>query len=1110
MTARTVFRVSAGAPVHALDRVDDTLLPDRLVPDVEGRMLYTSGSEIHREGRRIYSLPAEGAGPPAGQMMITAMVLDHEGSLWLGTRAAGLHRLKPSLFRVYSEAEGLSHRNVFSVYEDRSGRVWIGTLVSGTNRLTARGITRLRSEDGFPATASSFLEDRAGRLWVGGDGTRVCAPPATRCAPHPSDPEPGAMVRAIYEETSGALWFGTASGLQRYEGGIWTRFTEADGAPAFPVRVFRQTGDGALWMGTNGGGLARYHEGRFTRVTTADALPGDLVRSLYEDADGWLWVGTEGRGLARLDPREWREGRRGGRIVRYRLSDGLFDEVIHQVLEDDFGRLWMSSNRGIFWVERAELLEFAAGRIARINSTGYTERDGLRNREANGGSQGAGMKSRDGRLWFATQDGVAVVDPSRIQRNRFPPNVVIERVIAGGTPLRPGGTLGLGVDQRDLEIEYTALSLLAPGNVRFRYRLEPYDREWVEAGGRRTAYYTHVPPGRYTFRVIASNNDGVWNEEGAALVLRLASRFHETRAFRLLALLGMGLLVAGGVGWRLRSQRRRTRELARLVDERTRALRERERQLQEKTEQLQELDRAKSHFFANVSHEFRTPLTLILGPLRDLAEEREGPLPGRLRGQMEMMTRNAQRLLRLVNQVLDLARLESRTLALHREPRDLVELAHAITRSFTPLAERREIALAFHARAERLPVEVDGEQMDKVLLNLLSNAFKFTDPGGAVEVTLREEEGRAVMAVRDTGIGIAPAKLPRVFERFYQADGSATRRHEGTGIGLSLVQELVELHGGTVSAESEPGVGSTFTVRVPLSPHPHTLPVEEQGSGGAEEPFPLGPSAPPPRRGEDEPGGAEDRTTVLVVDDHADIRAYVRTVLEPGYRVLEAADGQEGLERARAALPDLVVADVMMPRLDGFGLARALREDPATDCIPVILLTARAEPGHEVEGLGTGVDDYITKPFHAGVLEARVGNLIASRRRLRERFRQEGLPAPAAQSLPAPQRSDLEARLRALVEANLSDPDFNPEALATAAGLSYQRLHRRISRELEVTPSHFIRTVRVERAALLLREGAGSVTEVAYSVGFNSLSYFHRCFQERFGTAPSATTKLPA
>jgi DNA-binding response OmpR family regulator len=247
-----------------------------------------------------------------------------------------------------------------------------------------------------------------------------------------------------------------------------------------------------------------------------------------------------------------------------------------------------------------------------------------------------------------------------------------------------------------------------------------------------------------------------------------------------------------------------------------------------------------------------------------------------------------------------------------------------------------------------------------------------------------------------------------------------------------------------------------------------------------------------------------------VVDDNADIRAYVRSVLEPAYRVLEAADGQEGLERARAALPDLVIADLMMPRLDGFGLARALREDPATDCIPVILLTARVEPGHEVEGLGTGADDFITKPFHAGVLEARVGNLIASRRRLRERFRQEGLPAPAAQSLPAPQRSDLEARLRALVEANLSDPDFNPEALATAAGLSYQRLHRRISRELEVTPSHFIRTVRVERAALLLREGAGSVTEVAYSVGFNSLSYFHRCFQERFGTAPSATTKLPA
>ncbi|MBA4158675.1 MAG: helix-turn-helix domain-containing protein [Gemmatimonadetes bacterium] len=450
-----------------------------------------------------------------------------------------------------------------------------------------------------------------------------------------------------------------------------------------------------------------------------------------------------------------------------------------------------------------------------------------------------------------------------------------------------------------------------------------------------------------------------------------------------------------------------------------------------------------------------------------------------------------------------LARLESGTLALAVEPRDLVELARAVTLSFTPLAERRGIALRFHSEAEQLQARLDAEQMEKVLLNLLSNAIKFTEPGGQVAVTLRQEEGSAVLTVRDSGIGIAPEKLPRIFERFYQVDGSATRRHVGSGIGLSLVEELVELHGGSISAESRPDAGSSFVVRLPLgAPHP-PAPSPTRGEGENTEWMPV--HLPLPlhgregaERGTSEAGvrtteaEEEDRTTVLVVDDHADIRAYVRSVLEP----------------AREAQPDLVIADLMMPRLDGFSLAQALREEPATDCIPVILLTARAAAEAEIEGLEAGADDYIVKPFHAGVLEARVSALIASRQRLRERFRQEGLPAPAAPAEPAA-RSELEEQLRAAVEAHLTEPDFNPEALATAADLSYKQLYRRLAAELDATPSQFIRTVRVERAAELLGDGAGSVTEVAYSVGFNSLSHFNRCFRERFGAAPSESLRTP-
>jgi signal transduction histidine kinase/DNA-binding response OmpR family regulator len=622
---------------------------------------------------------------------------------------------------------------------------------------------------------------------------------------------------------------------------------------------------------------------------------------------------------------------------------------------------------------------------------------------------------------------------------------------------------------------------------------------------------------------------------------------YETAWFRLAGGLVLAVTLGLGASWRARAAAARapppppsssgwsgvrTAELAREKEVTAR-----------QAASLAELDRAKDRFFANISHEFRTPLTLILGPLADLIEGRSGVLPAAVRVHHAMMQRNAQRLLRLINQVLDLTRLESGQLALDMVPGDLVATCRATTASFAPLAERRRIALVFEAPAAAVPVRLDAPQFEKVLLNLLSNAFKFTEPGGRVAVQVDADYAGARLVVRDTGVGIAPALLPRVFDRFFQADSTATRRHEGSGIGLSLARELVELHGGTVTADSTPGVGSAFTVRLPLLPA--AMGAGAAGDGGAEAlagaasamaGAMAGATAGAPRPAAEPPTGTDaavareeerdDRTTVLVVDDNADVRAYVAGVLAAGYRVLEAADGAAGLALAREALPDLVLADVMMPRLDGFALARALREDPATDGIPVVLLTARADAGDEVAGLSAGADDYVTKPFDRGVLEARIAALIATRRRLRERYRLEGLPAPAAAdarvdsaelaaslvaAAPAADRepSELERRLRRLVEARLTEPELKPDALAAAAGLSYQQLYRRLRDELGVTPSQFIRTVRVERAAELLRAGEGSVTEVAYAVGFNALSHFHRSFRERFGVAPTALASAP-
>jgi signal transduction histidine kinase/CheY-like chemotaxis protein len=772
------------------------------------------------------------------------------------------------------------------------------------------------------------------------------------------------------------------------------------------------------------------------------------------------------------------------RVVRQR--DGLFDEVIHQILEDDAGRLWMSTNRGIFWVSLAELDAFADGRVARIRSTSYTERDGLRNREANGGNHPAGFRARDGRLWFATQDGAVSVDPALIRPNELLPPIVIERLATRTRALRAGSTrLALDAGERDFEIDYTALSFLAPENVRFRYRLEGLSREWTEAGDRRTAVYTNVPPGQYTFRVIASNNDGVWNETGAALALTVAPYFHETRAAYLLLLLTLVLLAAAGYRWRVRSLRRRAHELTELVEDRTTALRRNQAQLAARNTELAALHEARSRLFTNLSHEFRTPLTLILGPLRSLLDGRHGPLPPSARGQGELMLRSGQRLLRLINQILDLAKLQTGAVALERRTHDLVGFARAATLAFAPLSERQGIDLRFRSELPELPARFDAEQLEKVLLNLLSNALKFTARGGMVEVSVDADADGAEITVRDSGVGIAPEELAHVFERFYQADASPTRRYEGTGIGLALVKELVELHGGEIHAASSPGVGSTFTVRLPLG---NAAGPSRSEAGGDQDDGAASEGARPfagtlelalttydprvqPAAAVEEP--TADRTTVLVVDDNADVRAYVRSILAPTYQVLEAGDGREGLATARAALPDLIVADVMMPEMDGLALGRALKGDPMTDGIPVVLLTARAAPEDQVAGFETGADAYLVKPFEPAVLEAQVAGILAQRRRLRERF----------------------ARGEA--------------ALPADAGLSYHQLYRALREELDTTPSRYIRTVRVECAAELLRQGAGSVTEIAYSVGFESLSYFSRAFRERFGTTPSEHLATP-
>jgi signal transduction histidine kinase/DNA-binding response OmpR family regulator len=674
-------------------------------------------------------------------------------------------------------------------------------------------------------------------------------------------------------------------------------------------------------------------------------------------------------------------------------------------------------------------------------------------------------------------------------------------VIAGGTARRAGRTpLSLGTTQRDLEIHFTALSFLAPANVRFRYRLEPYDAAWVDAGNRRSAFYTKVPPGHYTFRVKASNNDGVWNEQGASLELDLAPHLWETAAFRIAVMLTLGLLVVTAVGWRVRLLRMRTLELGRLVDERTHELRAQQQQLETQTEQLKELDHAKSHFFANVSHEFRTPLTLTIGPLEDLRAEFDRGTRGPLPKQLDMALRNSRRLLRLVNQILDVAKLEAGQMTLRASRQDLVAFARGVAAAFAQIAEQKRITFDVTASPAEVWVWFDGDALEKVLANLLSHAFKFTPDGGRIALSVVGDNAVVRLAVADTGPGIAAEHLAHVFERFYQVDESNTRAQPGTGIGLALAKELVELHGGSIAVESRGG--AVFTVTLPLG-RAHLRDDQIAPEIGVRLQTPRLESDPDLQVEPSEPAG--ELPTLLVVDDSADMRTYVRAHFESRYRVLEAGDGADGIERARLEIPDLVISDVMMPGTDGNTLCRALKGDSATDFIPIILLTARTSTEDRVAGLVGGADDYLAKPFEMRELDARVENLIASRRRLRERFATERVELPPRPRQPALSSTDqaFVDRLHAIIANRLTQPEFNVTELARELFLDRTHLFRRTRELVGETPSELIRRFRMERAKHLFEESAGSVAEVAYGVGFQSVSHFSQVFREAYGVSPS-------
>ncbi|HMB92904.1 MAG TPA: ATP-binding protein, partial [Rhodothermales bacterium] len=669
----------------------------------------------------------------------------------------------------------------------------------------------------------------------------------------------------------------------------------------------------------------------------------------------------------------------------------------------------------------------------------------------------------------------------------------------------------LGHRQKMLTFEFVALHYLNPEQNQYAYRLDGFDEDWVMAGSQRSATYTNLHPGTYVFRVKAANSDGVWNEGGTSIRLVILPPFWQTTWFYVLCLLGLFAVAFIGYRMRVRNLKARARALEALVEERTQALVAEKQKTEEQARRLLEMDEAKSRFFANISHEFRTPLTLVTGLLEDLLAGTHGTLAPDLQEQHRRILQNARRLLRLVNQLLDLAQIESGRMGLHRQPGDVAGFLRDLVQAFVPLAERRQLTLQFQSEQASQPLSFDPENLEKVFSNLLSNALKFTPEGGKVWVTLgtrRIGEERVVEAVvKDTGPGIPREALPRIFDRFEQVTGATTRVQSGTGIGLALAKELVEQHGGRILVESEPGFGSAFIVRIPFSlekgiasPTQPDAEVRTGGNGASMlEQAVLEPSETPPPQ----PFEIFGSPKILIVEDNAEVRGFLRKHLEATYHILEAADGAAGLAAAREAQPDLVISDVMMPEMDGYALCRALKADERLRTIPVVLLTAKAGEAETVQGLESGADDYIVKPFSMSELKARVATLIQARQQARHQFSREVVVQPAGIRIQSEDEAFLK-RVLAVVEARLGDSTFNAGAMADAVGLSRRQLERRLAAVAGETPAELLRRLRLERARQLLETHSSTIAEVAYAVGFKSPAHFSKAFRKAFGLSPSA------
>ena len=1091
--------------------------------------------------------------------VVSQIVQDNNGLVWVGTDHGGVTLIDKknnfstgSLLNDPTEPKSLSENSITTLYKDDNGIIWLGTYKQGVNYLNSNIVQfpyyhhqELNAKSLPFDDVNRFVEDKTGNIWIGtnGGGLIYFDRKNNTFKQYLHDPNnknslSNNVIVALCVDDENILWIGTyLGGLNSFDGKKFTHYKHdnLDSTSLSDDKVWEVFEDRErnLWIGTLGGGLdllnrkTQQFEHYQNKGRQSDPIPSNFISAITEDKKGNLWIGTDnGIGVFKNNKtspvyyqhtndkkslshnniisiyednegRIWVGTREGLNLFNeqtkdfqvFNVSDGLPDNTILNILEDNHQTIWISTPSGLCSASPEQKQD---GLDLFINN--YDETNNLQNREFN---DNAALKTQAGELIFGGPSGLNIIDPHKIQKPVHHPKIVFTGLQIFNNSIDPGTVINdrvllqqslsklqsidLKYKENVFTIEFASLDFAHSTRDKYAYMMEGFNADWLYvSGNQRRVTYTNLDPGHYTFKVKVLSGGGLWSNV-KTLQINIEPPIWRTHvAYIIYALMAVGLLL-----------------LARRITLDRIHMRYEVQQQRREAERAHALEQLKTKFFTNVSHEFRTPLSLIIAPLDKIIKHTGDE---EQKKQLNLVQRNAKRLLSLVNQLLDFRKMEVQEIKLHPAIGDIIGFSRDISDSFMDIAENKSIRFSFSSNIDSLEIYFDKDKIEKILFNLLSNAFKYTHDNGTVGINMiynpppnNEADGTLAIEVKDTGIGIPNGMQERIFERFFQTDVPQSMVNQGTGIGLAITKEFARLHSGIITVKSEPERGTCFTVLLPAKKIYDSITRTAITPRAAEDAEQIIPE-------ESQKSGR--KKTIIVVEDNEDIRFYLKDNLKGQYKVEEATNGKEGWEKIKLLNPDLVVSDIMMPLMDGVELARKIKSETLTAHIPVILLTAMGSEEKQLEGLKVGVNDYITKPFTFEILASRIRNLLAQQELLQKRFQKQIEVNPGEVTITPVDEKFLKQALE-VVEKNMDNPEFSVENFSNDMYMNRVTLYRKILSITGRTPIDFIRSIRLKRAAQLLEKSGMSVAEIAYEVGFNSPKNFSKFFKEEFKVLPS-------